>query len=87
MKIPEPVRLWWYDGPGVRVIRYSARQWGVYVIVCIIVLAATFVPTQNSLALALHAVVPVLAVPAGLFAAICFVIACERTRRFRAGRR
>ena len=86
MKIPEPVRLWWYDGAGVRVVRYSSHQWGVHLIVCIIALAATFVPTQNSLTLALHAVVPFLAVPAGLFAVACFLVACEHTRRFRAGK-
>jgi len=66
MRIPESVRLWWYDGPGVRVIRYSARQWGVYVLVCVVVVAATFVPTQHSLALALHVVVTVFVAPAGL---------------------
>ncbi|MCX6503170.1 MAG: hypothetical protein NT132_12335 [Microbacterium sp.] len=29
MKIPEPLRLWWHDGAGVRVLRYSGRQWTV----------------------------------------------------------
>jgi hypothetical protein len=87
MRVPESVRLWWYDGGGVRVIRYSSRQWGVYLGVCVIALAATFIPTQNSLAQALHAVVPILVVPAGLFALACYLVARTRTRRFRAGQR
>lgn len=83
MKYPEPLRLWWHDGPGVRVIRYSARQWGVYVLICAAAVGAAFIPTENGLAQALHAIVPVLAAPAGLLALICYLVARERTRRFR----
>lgn len=86
MKIPEGARLWWYDGPGARVIHCSARQWGVYVLVCILGVASTFIPTENGLSLALHAVVPILLVPAGLLALSCYIVARTRTRRFRAGR-
>lgn len=83
MKYPEPLRLWWHDGPGVRVIRYSARQWGAYVVICMAAVGAAVIPTENSLAQALHVIVPVLAVPAGLAALTCYIIALERTRHFR----
>ncbi|NQX37086.1 hypothetical protein [Herbiconiux sp. VKM Ac-2851] len=85
MTIPEPIRLWWYDGPGVRVIRYSSRQWGIYVLVCAAMIGAIFIPAENSLSQGLHAVVPVPAIPAGLFALACNCVASARTRRFRAG--
>jgi hypothetical protein len=83
MQYPELLRLWWHDGPGVRVIRYSARQWGVYVVICAAAVGAAFMPTENGLAQALHVAVPILAAPAGLVALTCYLKARERTRRFR----
>lgn len=79
----ETLRSRWHDGPAIYVIRYSARQWGVYVLVCAAAVGAAFIPTENGLAQALHAFVTVLAAPAGLLALICFFVARERTRRIR----
>ena len=87
MKIPEPVRLWWHDGPGVRVIQFSARQWTVYALVCAAAVSTTLIHSENPLSRGLRAAVPLLLIPAGLFALCCAIAAVILTRRFRRAQR
>ena len=74
MKIPEPLRLWWHDGAGVRVLRYSSRQWAVL---------ASLIPVDSPLSRSMLAVVPYLLVPAGLAATTFAIVAAVLTHRFR----
>jgi hypothetical protein len=83
VKIPEPLRLWWHDGAGVRVLRYSQRQWTVLALVSLVCTAAALLPVGNDAARTVLGIVPFLLVPAGLAAAAFAITAAVRTRRFR----
>ncbi|HOV99896.1 MAG TPA: hypothetical protein PLY19_00345 [Rhodoglobus sp.] len=82
MKIPEPLRLWWHDGAGVRVLRYSGRQWTVLAVVSFLCTAASLLPVESVAGRAMLAVVPYLLVPAGLAAAAFAIAAAVFTHRF-----
>ncbi len=83
MKIPEPLRLWWHDGAGVRVLRYSGRQWAVLALVSLICTLASPIPVDSPLSRSMLVVVPYLLVPAGLAATTFAIVAAVLTRRFR----
>ncbi|NYF18406.1 VIT1/CCC1 family predicted Fe2+/Mn2+ transporter [Microbacterium sp. AK009] len=83
MTIPEPLRLWWHDGAGVRVLRYSGRQWTVLALVSLICTLASFIPVESFLARSMLVIVPYLLVPAGLAATAFAVVAAVLTHRFR----
>lgn len=87
MKVPEPLRLWWHDGAGVRVLRYSSRQWAVLATVSVLCTAASFLPIQTMPARAMLAVVPYMLIPAGAAAAVLAIIAAVLTHRFRRAHR
>ncbi|WP_165818032.1 hypothetical protein [Microbacterium sp. Gd 4-13] len=44
MRVLEALRLWWHDGAGVRVLRYSGRQWTVLALVSFVCTAASLIP-------------------------------------------
>lgn len=83
MKIPEPLRLWWHDGAGVRVLRYSSRQWAVLAAVSLLCTVACFLPVEAMPARALLAVVPYMLIPAGVATGAFALVAAVRTHRFR----
>lgn len=83
MKIPEPLRLWWHDGAGVRVLRYSGRQWTVLALVSLICTLTSLIPVEGVMGRSMLIVVPYLLVPAGLAAAAFAVAAAVLTHRFR----
>lgn len=83
MKIPDPLRLWWHDGAGVRVLRYSSRQWAVLAVVGLLGAFASFLPVGTLAAQAILAAVPYLLIPAGLAAASLAVTAAVLSYRFR----
>ncbi|MBP2420761.1 hypothetical protein [Microbacterium imperiale] len=83
MKIPEPLRLWWHDGAGVRVLRYSGRQWTVLALVSLICTLTSLIPVAGVMGRSMLIVVPYLLVPAGLAAAAFAVAAAVLTHRFR----
>ncbi len=87
MTIPEPLRLWWHDGAGVRVLHYSGRQWTVLAVVSLLCTLASLVPVDSFLGRSMLAVVPYLLVPAGLAAAAFAIAAAVLTRRFRRAQR
>ena len=87
MKIPEPLRLWWHDGAGVRVLRYSSRQWAVLAAVSLLCTVASFLPVEAMPARALLAVVPYMLIPAGMATGAFALVAVMRTQRFRRDRR
>lgn len=83
MNIPEPLRLWWHDGAGVRVLRYSGRQWTVLAVVSLVCTLGSLIPVESVLGRSLLVVVPYLLVPAGLAAAAFAITAAVLTHRFR----
>lgn len=83
MRIPEPIRLWWYDGGGVRVLRYSGRQWTVLAVVSFVCSAASLLPTNSLMGRAVLFVVPYMLVPAGITATVCAIIAAVLTHQYR----
>ena len=83
MKIPDPLRLWWYDGAGVRVHHYSRRQWVTLATVSFLITAAALLPIDSGLGQATLVVVPYLLVPAGLAATGFASTANILTSRFR----
>ncbi|MEV8242000.1 hypothetical protein AB0O90_17275 [Microbacterium testaceum] len=87
MRIPEPLRLWWHDGAGVRVLRYSSRQWAVLAGVSLLCAVASFLPVETMPARALLAVVPYMLIPAGVATGAFALVAAVRTHRFRRDRR
>lgn len=83
VKIPEPLRLWWHDGAGVRVLRYSGRQWTVLALVSFACTLASLIPVESFLGRSMLVVVPYLLVPAGLAATAFAIAAGVLTHRFR----
>lgn len=83
MKIPEALRLWWHDGAGVRVLRYSGRQWTVLAVVSFVCTAVSLIPVESMLGRGMLSVVPFMLLPAGLAAAGLAIAAAVHTRRFR----
>lgn len=83
VKIPKALRLWWHDGAGVRVLRYSGRQWTVQALVSFICTLASLIPVESFLGRSMLVVVPYLLVPAGLAAAAFAITAAVLTHRFR----
>jgi hypothetical protein len=81
MRIPEALRLWWYDGAGARVLRYSGRQWTVLAVVSFVCTAASI------LGRGMLSVVPFLLVPAGIAATAFAITAAVLTQRYRRDRR
>lgn len=83
VKIPEPLRLWWHDGAGVRVLRYSGRQWTVLALVSLVCTLTSLIPVESFLGRSMLVVVPYLLVPAGLAATAFAIAAGVLTHRFR----
>ena len=79
MQIPEPLRLWWHDGAGGRVLRYKGRQWTVLALVSLICTPASLTPVESFLGRSMLVVVPYLLGPAAIVAAVL-------TPRFPAGK-
>lgn len=83
MKIPEPIRLWWHDGAGVRVLRYSGRQWTVLAVVSFICTTVALLLGNGVIGRAVQLVVPAMLIPAGIAALVGAITAAILTRRFR----
>lgn len=86
MKIPEVLRLWWHDGAGARVLRYSGRQWTVLALVSFACTAASLIPIESALGRGMLNVVPFMLVPAGVAATAFAIAAAVLTHRYRRDR-